>query len=207
MKLLGSIFSAIIVLAMVVMPIASAENVIPVATPFITIDSIGNHTIGDVFFINGTTNLPGSENLTISLSYTFNMQHRLYPLSSNTSAEIPNVSISLSRSGTNRWSVNATDIVHELDNGEYFVYVHSFVDYSCHTPECSVPKASEASVFILYSIDNGTIQKIAPIQYAISSTTLSEGIPGSASPKQSPGYGPIITVIGLCAVGLMVHRH
>lgn len=39
------------------------------ATPFITMDPIENHSIGDVFFINGTTNLPVSDNLTITIVY------------------------------------------------------------------------------------------------------------------------------------------
>ena len=45
----------ILVAIAVSIPIAAAAA--SQAPPFITIDPIGNHTIGDVFFINGTTNL------------------------------------------------------------------------------------------------------------------------------------------------------
>ena len=70
--LLFAVFIAATIILIV--PIANAENVnvTPVTTPFITIDPIGKHTIGDVFFINGTTNLPLSENLTIDIiSYKY----------------------------------------------------------------------------------------------------------------------------------------
>jgi hypothetical protein len=197
-----------LLVAMIIAPAVCAENVnvTPVSTPFITIDPIGNHTIGDVFFVNGTTNLPATENLSLSFSYTFKMQSRRYSVSPNTSAEIPDISISSSTSGTNRWSVNATDILHELNGGEYFVYVHSYVDYTCHTPGCSVPKAAEASVFTLFSVNNGTLQKSAQIQSTTGSETLSAVTLVSPTLKQSPGYDPIITLLGLCAIGLIVRR-
>ena len=35
------------------------------SAPYITIDPIGNHTAGDVFFINGTTNLPIGVNIAV----------------------------------------------------------------------------------------------------------------------------------------------
>jgi hypothetical protein len=40
--------------------------------PFITIDPSGNHSIGDVFFINGTTNLPANDTI-INMSVTGRM--------------------------------------------------------------------------------------------------------------------------------------
>jgi hypothetical protein len=42
----------------------STTTAIPSA-PYITIDPIGNHTAGDVFFINGTTNLPTGVNIAV----------------------------------------------------------------------------------------------------------------------------------------------
>lgn len=53
---------AIVLAAIMIVPLASADdgNVTAVTTPFITINPIGNHTLDEVFFISGTTNLPAS---------------------------------------------------------------------------------------------------------------------------------------------------
>jgi hypothetical protein len=69
-----------------------------------------NITSGEIFFINGTTNLPGGENLSINLD-TFCNQFR--PHMKNEPAfqgkTIANISIISTGTGTNRWSVNMTD--------------------------------------------------------------------------------------------------
>ncbi len=51
----------------IIVPLVSAENVTPNTTPFITIDPIGNHTIDEVFFINGTTSLPANNELLLDI--------------------------------------------------------------------------------------------------------------------------------------------
>jgi hypothetical protein len=52
-------FFAIIFVVIIMIPLVSADaNVTHNTTPFISIDPIGNHAIGDVFVIKGTTNLP-----------------------------------------------------------------------------------------------------------------------------------------------------
>jgi len=66
----------VIIIVMVILvgciPVAGAENTVNQTNAsesyYITIDSIGNHTIGDIIYINGTTNLPTSENLSISVN-------------------------------------------------------------------------------------------------------------------------------------------
>ena len=62
MRVLGRAFLAILIVTIFFVPLTSADNAneIPNTTPFIIIDPIGNHTVGDVFFINGTTNLPAN---------------------------------------------------------------------------------------------------------------------------------------------------
>jgi hypothetical protein len=93
------------------LPASGADNVsvTPVTTPFITIDPIGNHTVGDVFFINGTTNLPTSEKLEgLIQTGIFMTQHGDSHLTP--SAFFPDIPIVSTSSDTNRWSVNVTDI-------------------------------------------------------------------------------------------------
>jgi hypothetical protein len=55
----GRLFSAILFMVILMVPFVYAEaNVTPNTTPFITIDPIGNHAVGEVFVIKGSTNLP-----------------------------------------------------------------------------------------------------------------------------------------------------
>ena len=140
--------AGIIIVLVIVFPMVSAENntgnenqttVLSISTessaePFIAIDPIGNHTVGDVFFINGTTNLPGTDNLEIEI-YNFELFGCLVcnhmksancgDLSSNKAARISNISISPDRFGTKRWSINITDTSKEFVSGGYLLNVHS----------------------------------------------------------------------------------
>ncbi len=70
-----------VVSILLTLPIVNAKNVsngtnftnpdlnstVAPVEPYIMIDPIGNHVIGDIFFINGTTNLPVSQNLTMEI--------------------------------------------------------------------------------------------------------------------------------------------
>ena len=73
------------------------------AEPFIAIDPIGNHTVGDVFFINGTTNLPVT---------TGPLVLRIGDAHANpggVASDYPaTVFIQAGGNGVNIWSVNAT---------------------------------------------------------------------------------------------------
>jgi len=107
------LFAVLIAAAIIVLiaPTVSAENVnvAPVTTPFITIDPIGNHTIGEVFFINGTTNLPVSENLTIGVfpvTFHHGLKGYIEPEPGIVVYTIPIVSAT---NGINHWSANITD--------------------------------------------------------------------------------------------------
>jgi hypothetical protein len=85
------------------LPASGAENVYvtPVTTPFITVDPIGNHTVGDVFFINGTTNIPVSEKLSVTVSLrTFQPSRQSF-----LTATVP---ILQGKNGVNSWSCNIT---------------------------------------------------------------------------------------------------
>jgi ABC-type antimicrobial peptide transport system permease subunit len=114
MRLLGLLLPAILFVAIIIVPLASADdaNVTPSTTPFITIDPIGNHTAGDVFFINGTTRDSTTENVSVHLD-TFCNMFRPH-LKSEISPEyytISNIPIEPGENGVNRWSANITDFI------------------------------------------------------------------------------------------------
>lgn len=105
MRVSALIFLAILFPAIISFPIASAQdtNATPDTAPFITIDPIGNRTIDNIFFINGTTNLAASdESLFLKIETTnFNPGGVGSYFSSN-------VSIQPGENGFNLWSCNAT---------------------------------------------------------------------------------------------------
>lgn len=78
------------------------ETTLP-AQPYITIDPVANHTLDEVFFISGTTNLPVSESPLNLLIYSawFN------PGGSGCDYQ-SNVIIETGAGGINTWSCNAT---------------------------------------------------------------------------------------------------
>jgi hypothetical protein len=163
MRILGRVFLAILFVAVIIVPLVSADEVNSslVTAPFITIDPIGNHTIGDVFFINGTTNLPASGNLTMEITDAFiNSPPQsknavlVFPLGKDVS--IPYVSIIPDASGTNKWSVNVTDATKKLDASIYFVVIWSEINANCDRMDCvrstpsGSPFTSMSAVFTLY---------------------------------------------------------
>jgi hypothetical protein len=144
-------------------------------TPFITIDPIGNHTIGDVFFINGTTSLSVTENLTGGIRTTayimaMKSSHINYP-----SAILPDISIVSTPSGTNRWSVNVTDVVVTNLNDQpewspYVVVVRSKENSSIEAyQEFSLLPATNATPVTALQT---TIQRPSPVQPTTSAVTV-----------------------------------
>jgi hypothetical protein len=133
MQVLKRLFLVFLFFVIIIVPLASANdsNGTPDTIPFITIDPIGGYVIGDIFFINGTTNLPVSEKLDGTIRTTIfipgDKSGTDYP-----GAFLPDIPIVSTSSGTNKWSVNVTDIaVNELPVGfsPYVVTVAS-KDYS-----------------------------------------------------------------------------
>jgi len=96
---------AIVLAALIIVPFASADegNLTPATTPFITINPVGDHTLDEVFFISGTTNLPVSDSPLILQIYSaaFNPGGSGCDYQSNVTIE-PGVG------GINTWSCNAT---------------------------------------------------------------------------------------------------
>jgi hypothetical protein len=119
MRVLKRSFLAFFFLMIIIVPLVSANdsNGTSNITPFITIDPIGDYVIGDIFFINGTTNLPVTEKLVGTIITTIfipgGKSGTNYP-----SAFLSDISIVSTSSDTNRWSVNVTDIaINELPVG------------------------------------------------------------------------------------------
>jgi hypothetical protein len=174
-------------------------------SPFIIIDSIVNHSVDDVFFINGTTNLPVSENLTLGLGYGkyWDRPHMHYdPAPLNSSAIIPDIKISPALSRTNRWSVNVTDIVREYGAGEYSFYISSIVDYRCNTPGCSVPKAINVSYFTILQTNNDSTQIV--FQNQAQTSFPIQSVTGKPSPSPTTQVIPLDLTLSIASLGLML---
>lgn len=126
--------------------------------PGLVLDPPPDHIIGNVFFINGTTNWqPYQKKLTLRVAFS------RYPCGSdNKSLAIPvftpNITLFPESSGLTRWSLNVTDNVNELDAGVYSVYVQSFWPDDC----MGLPVASGCN-FTVLPPKNGSKQKVSRI--------------------------------------------
>jgi len=166
----------------------------PVTTPFITIDPIGNHTVGDVFFINGTTNLPVSENLIVGIlsnDYTpgGNRGQFFYSVS---------VPVMTNVNETNRWSVNVTDIG-MWQNRNYLFEISSGKKVLCNkSPVCVEPEVTIVLGFTLLPANTRPVSTPSPTKFTSpvnsSSTSLSQ------TPTSTP-LAPISTQIPLSMIG------
>lgn len=93
---------AIVCLILSIVPVSAADNnSTSIANPYITIDPIGNHTASDVFFVNGTTNLPAGSNLSVVIQGGYEPGGG----GPNFYLTIP---IQSGENGTNFWSCNIT---------------------------------------------------------------------------------------------------
>jgi len=121
-------------------PVANAQNLTNetyLKSMFITIDPIEDKIIGDEVIINGTTNLPITENLTMIIYTRWRTAMKTSVEYPHLQIEVNNISIVSSSSenlGINHWSVNITDDAKELVEDKYDACVFSLQNtqiFSC----------------------------------------------------------------------------
>ncbi|MDD5187049.1 MAG: hypothetical protein PHF57_02450 [Methanoregula sp.] len=189
-------------MTIIIVPMASAEhdNVTPITTSFITIDPIGNHTIGDVFIVHGTTNIPVSENLNISLI--------VYALGYYNSAKYdPNnistlyhrgyfkeLKLTPGTNGINQWSENLTDLDWRPNNKYLIGVFSSNRDVETDEVFTMLPENFNAST------DSHSIQ-----QSSSSSSTPILSVPMSVASTQHATPLPIILSINVLVIAIVLH--
>jgi hypothetical protein len=200
-KILGLL--AIVFVFLCSVSVSAADNSsIADSDHYIKLDPIGNHTIGEVFFINGTTNLPVSENLTVNIALMDWIQRGNREKTSSggnppgEGVTFRAISISPYLPGTNQWSANITGTINV--SGEYFLNVFSYVNYTCGY-KCSVPEVDVYEHFFLLPENNSqfshAITQIPPVILPSTSATL---VP---SPTQST---PLPLVLPIAAIATIV---
>jgi hypothetical protein len=117
--------------------------------PFITIDPIENRTIGAVFVIHGTTNLPVSTNKSLLLSITPTWKD---PDRYSGFVYSKYLTIIQGENKTNHWSENVTEVDWRLNN-EYFVKISSL--YVQDSPRINTPVATQ--VFTIFPANTNPI--------------------------------------------------
>jgi len=188
MRLLTILFPAMLLVGMIIAPVACAE------TPYITIDPIGDHAIGEIFFINGTTNLPLTENLTMVINSAYRMAMKNSPPFPYQEIQINNISVNSKNTlnrGTNWWSVNITDNVKELQSDNYQVSVVSSRENIAALTQSSITAGSSFHLFpannvIALATAQTTNQNLSPIQLTTSQTLVPPTTQSSPLPSEMP---------------------
>jgi hypothetical protein len=202
MQAFKSILFIVILMVMITIPIVDAYNVnvTPQTTPYITLNHVGNHTIGEVFLINGTTNLAPSGKPTIqlviyALGYRSSRCFRDCGNDLYGEGYVRNIAISEGINGTNQWSENITDLDWRSNNlydiGVYSTTVGASEGFwivpsnSINVPPVALTTASQSNTI---TVSN---QATNPIP-----TTI-----------KSSGFDVLITMVGVvisCIAGKML---
>jgi hypothetical protein len=201
------IFFILLGVMITIIPVVNAENVsvTPATTPFITIDPIGNHTAGDVFFINGTTNIPAGENLSILVeeSYFNPSGYGSYFESKST--------IKSGKNGVNYWSCNITPIlwttstkrygpIHDIKAfqiGDYTAGVYYHEDYVWNQSQIFTISFSESNATSTIPLDTSTfLPTILPSRQTSSTPAPEYNDLRISVPEFSRVFLPIPMIIG-----------
>jgi len=211
------IFGAIFLTAAAFIPLVNAGDtqVTSSGTTFIRTDPIGNHTAGDIFFINGSTNLPISE--TISLTFDNVGVLQMPHMKSDTSSfsdewiNLTGIPLSLSGSGNNRWSVNVTEFaIRNLSRFHCFTKVqYSNSDIGCdpngdhwlvvasHAPDIPVNFDNSAQFFLFPAGTVITKLSVIKSETAVVATAVTQPQKPVSTPQASLPVS--LVVVGVCA--------
>ena len=184
----------------------TADSSVSPTVYFINIDPIGNHTVNDVFFINGTTNLP--EGVTLNVETV--VFHRPRGIYSDFAA---NTSIRQGNSGVNFWSCNISPVLwwtgwggdpHDIkhfETGSQYIVVYSY--------SIAINKMlayNESNEFTISSADSGPLTGVSQSggpQVTIRSSSGPTGT-GRDHPVPATPKTPISGDIPMVAVILIV---
>lgn len=176
----------------------------PAGTPFIALDPGGTHATGEVFFINGTTNLAASnDSLLLQIgSAEFN------PGGFGSSFYTANVSIHPGDDGVNSWSATIlpsrwqvyteppdyypTPTSRPADPGRYLVAVSSRNPYG--------PESSATQQLVLVSPEAGIPEPDHPVSSG--NNTVTRGIAGMAS-QPATATAAVPVYLPVSALGIM----
>lgn len=148
--------------------------------PFITLDPIGNRTIGDIFIIHGTTNLPASTNKSLLLSITPTWKD---PDRYSGFVYSKYLTIFQGENKTNQWSENITE-VNWNPNNEYFVKISSL--YMQDSAGFNTPVATQVFTIFPANITPTLVPSSSPIQSPISIQNSSHILPTSNEVTLTP---------------------
>ncbi len=214
-KIRSGIFIILIVFLIGCVPVASIENgyrgsdlangtstiTISPADLYITIDPIGNHTLGDIFFINGTTNLPVNVTKPLYLSLDISTANGTPDRSGSFYISIGK--IQPGENGVNIWSINTTTtrwatilgpdkiVSDNVTPGKYVASVYSHNPYS-------YAEVSQ-SFFILASVNEEILNQ--------TSTSIQPSTSQTAEPikRQSSPLSLVLPIVVLSALAILRH--
>lgn len=173
--------------------------------PFITIDPIGSRTIGAVFEIHGTTNLPASTNKSLLLSITPTWKD---PDRYSGYIYSKYLTVIQGENKTNHWSDNVTE-VDWRSNNEYFIKISSL--YVQDSLRINTPVATQVfTIFPANTSPNLIYSSPSPIQSPsiqnpslILPTTDKVTLTPSTRAAQLPALLPIAIMVAIVTLNFI----
>jgi PGF-CTERM protein len=172
-----------------------------VETPVITINTIGDHYVGDKFTITATTNLAVGDNVLFTV-YSSSFQPTDKTQSGEFSGASGTVQVTQGTNGLNALSFNVDASTFKPD--EYLVTATN------QGVATSVQATGTALFNVLQaSAQTATPTVVATVTTAAAPTTVATQMATTVAPTKTPtqpGFGALVAVIGLGAVALLVVR-
>lgn len=163
-----------------------------VEEPRIDIDTIGDKSIGSTFTITGTTNLAVGDELSVSVqSASFTATTKTE--SSGFTGDSGTVTVTEGADGLNKWSFDVDASNYKAD--QYMVKVEGI----------DVPDATASAQFNV--VEGTPTTPVTPTESVttVPTTQATTTVPPTTTPTQ-PGFGALISLIGLGAVAFLVMR-
>jgi len=200
--LLPLIFFILFINPVIALNNSSPSNVSSIERTFVTIDPIGNHSNGDAFIIEGDTNFPDTENLSVYLkSSTANKTCKENCSSVWSFDSYTIVPITAGLNGTNRWSINLT--ISDLPPDKYWIFVQAYTIFPCYRVDqngnpyqnCANVKAVAYDSFEVYPSKSYSITNLTPEQNF-------SGIPTPILTKQPATPISALTLIAVLGISI-----
>jgi len=172
-----------------------------IATPFISIDHVPNHRIGDTLSIHGTTNIAVGDQILVtvtSLAFTPTTKSQ----SGGFSASSGSTAVYTSNgSSLNEFTISFDTTGYKPD--EYSITAEGIVNNVVATSSFNMVEQTIPPTTIPTTVPPTTVPTTAPPTPP--PTTVPTTVP-TTEPTSSPGFGAMISVCGLVAVAYLVLR-
>jgi PGF-CTERM protein len=174
-----------------------------VAVPYINVEPVGDHAVGDKFTVTGDTNLAVGDNVLVQI-YSSSFQPTQKTQSGEFSGATGTVQVVAGTTGANQATFSVDTSTFKPD--EYIVEMDGVTQTATGTALFNVLQAAPPTAAPTAAVTTAAAPTVVPTTVmTVPPTTVA---PTPVPTTKSPGFGALIALIGLGAVAfIVVRRH